>query len=88
MVAKAARVVNGAGTITFSEFGIIDLDQGDDNATGSGAQDAHVDLGSGADTIDAGGGGDTYDLGRTGASADGDADVVVFSDGDGKDTLS
>jgi len=59
----------------------------DDVVTGSG--DDVVDLGSGSDTVDTGEGDDYVDLGSDGSgNPDGDQDLVMFSDGDGNDTLN
>jgi len=64
------------------------LGSGDDSVTALYSVDS-IDLGEGADTINAGSGDDTIDLGSDGgAQGDGDADVMVFSDGDGNDSIA
>ncbi|WP_420861582.1 Hint domain-containing protein [Algirhabdus cladophorae] len=61
---------------------------GDDTVDG-GSGDDIVNLGSGEDVVDAGQGDDYVDLGSNGSgSPDGDADLVMVSDGDGNDTLA
>ncbi len=58
---------------------------GDDSITG-GTGDDSIDAGAGADTVEGGAGNDSIDLGDSGP--DGDADLLVFSDNDGNDTVT
>ena len=85
---EAGTLSDGTDTATFAEIEAFILGSGDDTVTGSSAADT-VDLGAGADTVDGGAGNDQIDLGSDGAgNPDGDEDVIVFSDGDGDDTVS
>ncbi|WP_430463904.1 Hint domain-containing protein [Tabrizicola sp.] len=67
---------------TFQQIENILLGSGNDSVIGSAGND-NVSTGAGADTVDGGAGDDRFDLG-----SDGVADLVVFADGDGNDTLS
>ncbi|MEY1555955.1 Hint domain-containing protein [Yoonia sp. R2331] len=85
---EEARTGSGNDTIDASGSPsgvVVDSGAGDDSITGSAADDT-IDAGDGADTVDGGAGDDTIDLGGTGP--DGDADLLVFSDGDGNDTVT
>lgn len=85
--AEEGTATNGTDTIEFSEIENIQLGSGDDTVTGSDGDDA-IDLGEGEDVADLGAGDDTVGLGKdTDGTPDGDADVVIFSDGDGDDTI-
>jgi len=80
-------LTDGTNTVTFSEIEEVFLGSGDDVVTGSDGDDA-VTLGAGADRVDGGAGDDFISLGGDGLGGpDGDADVVVFSDGDGNDVI-
>ena len=72
--------IDGSGSPT----GItVATNDGDDSIIGgAGADD--IDAGEGADTIEGGAGDDSIDLG----GPDGDPDLLVFSDGDGSDTVA
>ena len=80
-------LTSGSDTATFVEIEDVHLGSGDDSVIGSNAADT-VDLGEGEDTVDAGAGDDVIGLGQDlDGSPDGDADVVVFADNDGSDTI-
>ncbi|WP_370634872.1 Hint domain-containing protein [Cognatishimia sp. MH4019] len=79
-------ISNGPDTATFEEIENIVLGSGDDTVTGSDGDDT-VTTDAGEDTVEGGAGDDTFDLGSGAGGPDGDADTVVFSDGDGNDTL-
>ena len=80
-------ISNGTDTAAFEEIENIVLGSGDDTVTGSDGDDT-VDAGEGEDTVAGGEGDDTFDLGSDpDGTPDEDADTVVFSDGDGNDTL-
>ncbi|MCZ4270614.1 Hint domain-containing protein [Rhodobacteraceae bacterium G21628-S1] len=83
---ESGVVTDGTNTIDFSEIERLRTGTGDDSILGSD-QDDRIDANAGADTVDAGAGDDIIDLGVYGA-ADGDADTVILSDGDGNDTIS
>ena len=83
---ESGVVTDGTNTINFSEIERLRTGTGDDSILGSD-QDDRIDANAGADTVDAGAGDDIIDLGVYGA-ADGDADTVILSDGDGNDTIS
>ncbi|MBT0956862.1 Hint domain-containing protein [Alphaproteobacteria bacterium KMM 3653] len=84
---ETGTLTSGTDSASFSEIEGFELGSGDDGATGSTGDD-RIDLGEGADTVDAGAGDDTIGLGQdSDGTPDGDADVVVFSDGDGQDTI-
>ncbi len=63
----------------------VSTGDGNDSIVGGTGND-NIDAGDGADTVEGGAGDDTIDLGGTGP--DGDPDLVVFSDGDGNDTVT
>ncbi|MGR3794718.1 Hint domain-containing protein [Vannielia sp. SX4] len=73
-------LTDGTNTVTFTGVESYVLGSGDDTVIGSDSTETTVFLGAGADTIDAGAGDDAYHLG-----ADGDADTLIFADGDGSD---
>ena len=74
-------------SITTQGVNVFTNDGADDVTGGSG--DDVIALGSGTDTVDAGVGNDAIDLGDDGAgNPDGDVDLVMFSDGDGNDTIA
>ena len=83
---ESGVVTDGTNTVNFSEIERLRTGTGDDSILGSD-QDDRIDANAGADTVDAGAGDDIIDLGVYGA-ADGDADTVILSDGDGNDTIS
>ncbi len=99
---ETGTISNGTHTAAFTEIEEIQLGSGNDtvNATGTtggvtvdtgagddsilgGSGDDTLTAGTGADTVDGGAGDDLIELGT-----DGEADVIVFADGDGNDTLS
>ena len=85
---ETGTLASGGDTVTFDEIEEFALGSGDDSATGSTGDDV-IDLGEGTDTIEAGAGDDEIELGRDpDGTTDGDADLVVFSDGDGNDTIT
>ncbi|SIN91303.1 Hint domain-containing protein [Vannielia litorea] len=86
--AEAGTIGDGTDTLSFGEFETVALGSGDDTVIGSAGSEV-FDTGAGSDTVNAGAGNDTYGLGSTGdfATPDGDADTVVFADGDGQDTV-
>ena len=81
--AEDGRLFVGGDAVSFQEIENIFLGSGDDSVIGSDGNDA-VSTGAGADTVDGGAGNDSFDLG----GADGVADVAVYGDGDGDDTLA
>jgi Ca2+-binding RTX toxin-like protein len=85
---ETGTLSNGTDTTTFGEIEEFVLGSGDDSVTGSTGDDI-VDLGQGTDTIDAGAGDDQINLGEDSpGNPDEDPDVIVFSDGDGNDTVT
>ncbi|SMY07753.1 Hint domain-containing protein [Flavimaricola marinus] len=84
---EMGTLTSGGNTATFTNIEALNLTGYADSVIGSGGADT-VELGMGADTIDAGAGDDVISLGSDGfGSADGDQDVVVFSDNDGSDVI-
>jgi len=84
---ESGTIANGADTARFSEIENVMLGSGDDDVTGGTGND-QVDLGQGRDVANLGAGNDTVSLGQgSDGSPDGDADLLVFSDGDGDDTV-
>ena len=84
---EAGTISDGTDTASFAEIESLTLGSGNDSVTGSAGSD-FIDTGAGADTVEMGAGDDTVLLGGDGSGgSDGDADTVVFSDGDGNDTL-
>ena len=69
-------------TLTFTEIETVETGDGDDSILGSDGDDTILTNG-GADTIDGGAGDDSIDLG-----APSGRDTVIFSSGDGSDTLT
>ena len=72
----------GSTTLTFTEIETVETGDGDDSILGSDGYDTILTNG-GADTIDGGAGDDSIDLG-----APSGRDTVIFSSGDGSDTLT
>jgi Ca2+-binding RTX toxin-like protein len=84
---ETGTISSGADDANFAEIENVLLGSGDDTVTGSNGDDA-VDLGQGEDVADMGKGDDTVGLGKdSDGTPDGDKDVVIFSDGDGDDTI-
>ncbi|MDG1530836.1 MAG: Hint domain-containing protein [Paracoccaceae bacterium] len=84
---SGGTLTDGVNTATTEYIEQYILGSGDDTVTSLYSVDT-IDLGEGADVINAGSGNDVIDLGNDGgALGDGDADVMVFSDGDGNDTI-
>ncbi|MFY0632806.1 MAG: Hint domain-containing protein [Vannielia sp.] len=85
---ETGTISDGTDTLSFGEFESVTLGSGDDTVTGSTGADI-FDTGRGSDTVEAGAGDDTYGLGSTGnwVTPDGDVDTIIFSDGDGNDTV-
>lgn len=79
---ESGTLISGSDVATFNTIENIVLGAGNDSVIGSSGAD-RVATGAGADTVDGGAGDDSFALG-----ADGDADVVRLSDGDGNDTVS
>ncbi|RUS59289.1 hypothetical protein EGN72_15210 [Pseudorhodobacter sp. E13] len=79
---ESGTLTSGADVASFNTIENIVLGAGDDSVIGSSGAD-NVVTGAGADTVDGGAGDDRFALG-----ADGDADVVRLSDGDGHDTIA
>ncbi|MEZ5715357.1 MAG: Hint domain-containing protein, partial [Paracoccaceae bacterium] len=73
----------GTTTVTFSEIETVQTGAGNDSVTGSDGDD-NVSTGAGADTVAGGAGDDRVDLG----AGDGAQDLLLFSDGDGNDTVT
>ncbi|WP_137701257.1 Hint domain-containing protein [Marimonas lutisalis] len=73
----------GTPTVTFGEIESVETGSGNESIIGSTGND-NVSTGTGADTVDGGAGDDIFDLG----AGDGAVDTVVFSDGDGSDTVA
>jgi len=84
---ETGTITDGTDTANFAEIEALELGSGDDDVTGSTGDDT-VDLGEGEDVVNAGEGDDTIGLGQDpDGTPDGDADLIVFSDGDGSDTI-
>ena len=84
---ESGALTDGVNTVTFTEVEGVSLGQGDDTIFGSTGNDS-FSTGAGADVIDAGAGNDVYAIGLpASATPDADVDTVVFSDGDGSDTV-
>ncbi len=82
---EAGSLTRNGETANFTEIEEVRTGSGADSITGSTGNDT-IQSGTGADTIDAGAGDDSIDLGA--GSPDGDADLLVFSDADGNDTVT
>jgi Ca2+-binding RTX toxin-like protein len=99
---EAGTLATGPDGATFSEIEEIQLGSGNDTVDASattvgvtvdtGAGDDSILGGSGDDTITAGTGADTIEGGEgddlIALGDDGEADVIVFGDGDGNDTIT
>ena len=86
------KVITGSGDDTVDgadATGPIDIDTGSgDDTIETGSGDDSIVAGEGTDAIEGGAGDDSIDLGTNpDGTPDGDADTVVFSDGDGNDIL-
>ena len=84
---ESGTLTDGTNTLSFTEVEGLSLGQGDDTVFGSAGNDL-FSTGAGADVIDAGAGDDTYTIGQPASTTpDAEVDTVIFSDGDGSDTV-